>query len=61
MNQQQFLSDKAVAARYESSRATVWRWVKTGQFPKPVKLAAGTTRWRLADLEQWEATQGGEA
>ncbi len=59
MNQQQYFSDKAVAARYESSRATVWRWVKTGQFPQPVKLGAGTTRWRLADLEQWEAQQGG--
>ena len=60
MNQQQFLSDKAVATRYESSRATIWRWVKTGQFPKPVRLGGGTTRWKLTDLEQWESAQEGQ-
>ena len=52
---QQYLSDKAVAERYQSSRSTVWRWVKEGKFPKPVKLATGTTRWHLTDLEHWEA------
>ena len=25
-----------------------------GIFPKPVKLGAGSTRWRASDLEAWE-------
>jgi predicted DNA-binding transcriptional regulator AlpA len=27
-----------------------------GTFPISVKLSAGSTRWRLADIEEWEAT-----
>lgn len=32
------------------SPATIWRWVRTGRFPKPVKLGPGVTAWRGADL-----------
>lgn len=56
----QFLSDKSVATRYDSSRATVWRWVKEGKLPRPIKLTNGTTRWKVSDLETWEAKQEGE-
>lgn len=53
----QYLSDKSVAARYDSSRATVWRWVKEGKLPHPIKLTNGTTRWKISDLERWESEQ----
>lgn len=52
-----YLSDKKVSERYEVSRATLWRWVREGQFPSPVKLSPGCTRWKLADIEAWEAKQ----
>ncbi|MDF2578238.1 MAG: hypothetical protein K0S74_1722 [Chlamydiales bacterium] len=52
-----FLRDTEVAIRYGISRPTIWRWVKLNKFPKPIKLGAGSTRWRLADLEIWERTQ----
>ena len=32
------------------SPATIWRWVRAGRFPKPVKLGPGVTAWRGADL-----------
>ena len=55
MNEQvAFLTDKQVAARYSVSRPTVWRWVAEGRFPQPFKLGQATTRWRLADLLDWE-------
>lgn len=57
----QYLSDKSVATRYDSSRATVWRWANEGRLPKPIKLTNGTTRWKLADLERWEAEQEASA
>ena len=35
------------------SPSTIWGWVKTGQFPKPIKLSANTTAWPAADVEAW--------
>lgn len=55
-----YLSDKQVAQRYEVSRKTVWYWAANNPaFPKPVKLSPGCTRWKLSDIEAWEAGKGG--
>lgn len=32
------------------SRSTWWSGVKAGRFPKPVKLGARTTAWKVADI-----------
>lgn len=53
-----FLSDEQLAARYAVSRGTVWRWYRSDpSFPRPVKLSPGCTRWKLAEIEAWEAAQ----
>ena len=52
-----YLSVKQVADRFGVSTASVWRWMRTGDFPRAVKLSSGTTRWRLADIEAWEASR----
>lgn len=52
-----FFRDIEVAIRYNISRPTIWRWVKQGKFPKPVKLGGGTSRWKLSELEVWEQSQ----
>lgn len=44
--------------RLPVSCATIWRWVKLGEFPKPVHLGPQTTAWRLEDIERWEADHG---
>jgi prophage regulatory protein len=31
-------------------RSTWWEGVKTGRFPKPVKLGPRTTAWRVEDI-----------
>jgi prophage regulatory protein len=54
-----YATDSAIAARYGVSRTTIWRWVARGEFPPPIKLAPGTTRWRVADIEQFEAEKAG--
>lgn len=56
-----YLPDTAVAIRYGVSRATVWRWTQHNKFPSPVRLSPGCTRWRLADIEQWEQENQKEA
>jgi len=33
------------------SQSSVWRWVKSGRLPKPVKLSGGTTRWVRSECE----------
>ena len=45
---------KSVIPIYGMSAATIWRKVKDGTFPKPVKLSAGVTAWRNDDLLIWE-------
>ncbi|TNB87207.1 AlpA family phage regulatory protein [Paracoccus marcusii] len=53
-----YLSDKQVASRYNVTRPTVWRWVKADPtFPKPISLSPGCTRWRLDEIESWEAAR----
>ena len=57
----QYLTDKDTAARYTVSRGTIWRWIREGNFPQPVRFGAASTRWRLADLEAWEAERAADA
>lgn len=41
--------------RYPVAPATIWRWVKRGEFPAPVSLGPQTTAWRVEDLDRWDA------
>lgn len=45
---------KAVCNQYPISPASLWRKVKNGSFPKPVKLSQGITAFRNSDLAEWE-------
>jgi len=35
------------------SRASIWRMVRQGTFPAPIKLSVGITAWRTVDIEEW--------
>lgn len=48
----EYASDTQLAARYDVSRATIWRWVREGRLPPPVKLTPGCSRWRLSEVVQ---------
>jgi prophage regulatory protein len=53
-----YISDKQLAERFGIHRITVWRWVKSDpNFPKPISLSPGCTRWKLAEIETWEAAR----
>jgi predicted DNA-binding transcriptional regulator AlpA len=43
------------------SEKTIWKWVKDGAFPQPVKLGSGVTVWRLSDIQAWMQSKGLEA
>lgn len=50
-----YFSDKQIAERYGVDRTTIWRWVKDGNFPEPVKLSKGCTRWPETPVLSWES------
>lgn len=40
-------------------QATLWRKVKAGTFPKPVRLSDGRiTAWRVGEVRAWLESQG---
>ena len=44
------------------SAPTLWRKVKAGTFPQPLKLSARVTAWRVGDVRAWLQQQtGGKA
>lgn len=57
--EERYLDVRQTASRYSSSPTTLWRWVKTRpDFPSPVKIGPGCTRWRLSDLLEFERRMG---
>ena len=39
------------------SAPTLWRKVKAGTFPKPVKLSQRVTAWKVGEVRAWIAAQ----
>jgi prophage regulatory protein len=35
------------------SESTIWRLVKGGGFPQPIKLGTSITAWKCAEVDQW--------
>ena len=40
---------------FKVSPATIYRWIKEGRFPKPIRLGANMVRWKASDIESWVA------
>lgn len=48
-----YLKDTQLAKHLGVGRATIWRWIKEGQFPPPVRLSVRCSRWPLDKVEKW--------
>jgi prophage regulatory protein len=46
-------SPKCPAAPVPFSHSTLWRKVKDGTFPAPVKLSARVTAWQVGTVRAW--------
>ncbi|MBK1679925.1 hypothetical protein CKO20_06005 [Rhodocyclus tenuis] len=44
---------RAVTQFTSLSRATVYRRMKEGSFPKPIKIGPNRVVWRFEDLDAW--------
>ena len=36
------------------SRATIYRMIKAGKFPRPVSIGTGAVRWKQSDVTAWQ-------
>lgn len=52
-----YASVSDLAIHFGASKDTIWRWVRNGNFPAPVKLSPQLTRWRWADVQAWEQSR----
>jgi prophage regulatory protein len=52
-----YMTAKQVAERFGVHLTTIWRWRQNGDFPKPIPFGPQTVRWRVTDVEAWEAAQ----
>jgi prophage regulatory protein len=53
-----FVSVRQLATRLSVSVPTIWRWAATmPDFPKPISLSPGTTRWDLNEVLAFELSR----
>lgn len=52
--------DVDLADHYNVSRNTIWRWVKLGRLPKPIKLSPGCSRFDWEVIEAHDARLASE-
>jgi prophage regulatory protein len=50
-----YVSAAQLAERYGVHKATIWRWVKSGILPQPIKFGAQSTRFDLDEVERLDA------
>ena len=55
-----YLTDRQLAERYATHPKTIWAWARRNEFPQPVKLTAGCTRWKSTDVDAWELERAKE-
>jgi len=46
---------------FPASPATLYRRIREGKFPAPVRIGPGVSAWLVKDLEHWAASLGGRA
>jgi prophage regulatory protein len=53
-----FIRQRQLLSIIPVSPATLWRWVKAGDFVAPVRLGANVTAWRCEAVQAWMNSQG---
>jgi len=48
---------RKLTEKLDTSKATIWSWVKQNKFPSPIKLGKGVTVWRKSDIDAWLKTK----
>jgi predicted DNA-binding transcriptional regulator AlpA len=57
-----YVSDRYLGERWDVHHLTPRRWARTDPtFPQPIKLTPGCCRWKLSEIEAWEASKSENA
>jgi len=48
------MTEKQVLALIPVVRSTIWKWVRRGRFPKPVKIATRQKAWYADEVAAWQ-------
>ena len=56
-----FIRRRKTAEMIGVSPATLWRWTRSGHFPKSIHLGPNTVGWREADIDAWIEQRASEA
>ena len=48
---------EVVSLGYAGSKVSLWRLVKAGDFPKPIRMGPRAVGYRRADLDAWLASR----
>ena len=51
------IAPPVVSHRTSLSRTTLWRLVRQGEFPKPVRVSAGRIAWLESAVDAWIASK----
>lgn len=54
---QVYLSLSQASQRYPVHQKTLYRWMQTRGYPRPVQFSSSCARIPLAEIEAWEAEQ----
>ena len=61
MTERRFLRLPEVLQRIPVSKSSFWAGIRSGRFPKPVKLTERTSAWRESDIDALCAKLSGTA
>ena len=50
-----FIRQDALMVVFPFSESQLWRMVRDGQFPRPVKMSPRVTAWKVRDVRVWLA------
>lgn len=48
-----FAPIRVVCSLTTKSKPTIYRWVKNGLFPAPVRIGPNSVAWRAQDIRAW--------
>ena len=49
-----YLKRQELEARYQVTKTTIYLWIKTRDFPKPIHFGENLVRWNSAQVDAWE-------
>lgn len=55
MNEDRLLRRAEVQSRCGIARTTIYRLMRSGLFPEPVKVGPRAVRWPASEIEEWLA------